>query len=36
MGFQLKNLDRKDDGDRRAIRKRADTLKSDMTVRSYL
>lgn len=36
MGFQLKNLDRKDDCTRRAIRKRADTLKSGMTVKTYL
>ena len=36
MGFQLKNLDRKDDSDRRAIRKRADALKSEMTAKTYL
>jgi len=36
MGFQLNNLDRKDDGERRAIRKRAEALKSDMTARTYL
>ena len=36
MGFQYKNLDRKDDGERRAIRKRADALKSELTAESYL
>ncbi len=36
MGFQLKNLDRKDDDDRRAIRKRAEMLKSEMTAETYL
>jgi deoxyribodipyrimidine photolyase-related protein len=36
MGFQLKNLDRKDESERRAIRKRAVALKSRMTARTYL
>jgi deoxyribodipyrimidine photolyase-related protein len=36
MGLQLRNLDRKDESDRRAIRRRADTLKSHMTARTYL
>ena len=36
MGFQLKNLDRKDEGDLRAIRKQADTLKATMTAQTYL
>ncbi len=35
MGFQLKNLDRKDDGERRAIRDRAKTLKARMTEETY-
>ena len=33
MGFQLKNLDRKVDSERRAIRRRADTLKADLTAK---
>ena len=36
MGFQLANLDRKDDGERRAIRERAKALKSDLTAETYL
>lgn len=36
MGFQLKNLDRKDDAERRAIRDRAKTLKARMTEETYL
>jgi deoxyribodipyrimidine photolyase-related protein len=36
MGFQLKNLDRKDDSERRAIRDHANTLKSRMTKDTYL
>ena len=36
MGFQLKNLDRKDESERRAIRKRAEALKSEMTAKTYL
>ena len=36
MGFQFKNLDRKDDGDRRAIRKQAEALKTQMTSTTYL
>ena len=36
MGFQLKNLDRKDDGELRAIRRRAETLKSELTAETYL
>ncbi len=36
MGFQFKNLDRKDDGERRAIRRRADELKKSCTERTYL
>ena len=36
MGFQLKNLDRKDDGERRMIRRQADALKDDMTRTTYL
>jgi deoxyribodipyrimidine photolyase-related protein len=33
MGFQLKNLDRKDTGERRTIRALADKLKSEMTAK---
>ena len=36
MGFQLKNLDRKDDSERRAIREQAKVLKSEMTSETYL
>lgn len=36
MGFQLGSLDRKTAGDRRAIRKRADALKTELTQRTYL
>jgi deoxyribodipyrimidine photolyase-related protein len=36
MGFQLKNLDRKDQAERRAIRRRADALKSELTAKTYL
>jgi len=36
MGFQLRNLDRKDDTEIRAIGKRADKLRADMSARSYL
>jgi deoxyribodipyrimidine photolyase-related protein len=36
MGFQLRNLDRKDERERRAIRTKADALKSEMTSRTYL
>jgi len=36
MGYQLKNLDRKDDAERREIRRQADALKSDLTSDAYL
>jgi deoxyribodipyrimidine photolyase-related protein len=36
MGFQFKNLDRKDGAERRAIKKRADELKTRFTSRTYL
>ena len=36
MGYQLNNLERKDDGERRAIRKSADALKSTFTEGTYL
>jgi deoxyribodipyrimidine photolyase-related protein len=36
MTFQFKNLDRKEQTERRAIRKRADALKSELTKESYL
>jgi deoxyribodipyrimidine photolyase-related protein len=36
MGYQLGNLDRKDDGERRAIRRRAAKLKSDLAAETYL
>ncbi|NNE84354.1 MAG: cryptochrome/photolyase family protein [Alphaproteobacteria bacterium] len=36
MGLQFNNLDRKDDSERRAIRNRADSLKSDLTADTYL
>ena len=36
MGYQLKNLDRKDDAERREIRQRADALKSDLASDAYL
>jgi len=36
MGFQLKNLDRKSNSERRAIRDRAAKLKSEMTAETYL
>ncbi len=36
MGYQLKNLDRKDDAERRAIRQRARALQSEMTHQTYL
>jgi deoxyribodipyrimidine photolyase-related protein len=36
MGYQLNNLDRKDDGERRAIRNSADALKSVFTEETYL
>ena len=36
MGFQFKNLDRKDASDVRAIRKRAGELKDRFTARTYL
>jgi deoxyribodipyrimidine photolyase-related protein len=36
MGFQYKNLARKDSSERRAIRKRADALKVRFTSRTYL
>nr|AFI78481.1 deoxyribodipyrimidine photolyase-related protein [uncultured bacterium ws156A7] len=36
MGFQLKNLDRKDDDGRQAILERVQHLKSELTRRTYL
>ncbi len=36
MGFQFKNLDRKSAGERRAIKRRADRLKSHLTAKTYL
>lgn len=36
MNFQFKNLDRKDDAERRAIRKHADELKKQFTAETYL
>ncbi len=36
IGFQLNNLDRKDNSERRAIRKQAEALKADMTANTYL
>ncbi|MEO1225497.1 MAG: cryptochrome/photolyase family protein [Pseudomonadota bacterium] len=36
MGYQLKNLDRKDDAECRGIRRQADALKSDLTSDTYL
>ncbi len=36
MGYQLRNLDRKDDAERRKIRQRADGLKSDLASDAYL
>lgn len=36
MGFQFRNLDRKDDAERRDIRKRATALKDEMTAETYL
>jgi deoxyribodipyrimidine photolyase-related protein len=36
MVFQLRNLDRKDDTEIRAIGRRADKLKAEMSARSYL
>lgn len=36
MGFQFKNLDRKDDGERRDIRQAADKLKAGFTQKTYL
>ena len=36
MGYQLKNLDRKDDGERRAIRQQADSVKISATDKTYL
>jgi deoxyribodipyrimidine photolyase-related protein len=36
MGYQLANLDRKNEGERRAIRRRAAALKSDFTTKTYL
>ena len=36
MGFQFKNLDRKDDTERRAISRRAGRLKADFTKDTYL
>ncbi len=36
MGFQYKNLDRKDASERRAIKKRSDELKVRFTSRTYL
>jgi len=36
MGFQLKNLDRKSEDERRSIRRRAEALKSGMTATGYL
>ena len=36
MGYQLANLDRKDESERRAVRKRAAALKAEMTAETYL
>ncbi len=36
MGYQLSNLDRKDNGERQAIRDQADALKSAFTEETYL
>ena len=36
MNFQFKNFDRKDDDERRAIRKHADKLKNQFTAETYL
>lgn len=36
MGFQFKNLDRKDDGERRDIRQAAAKLKTEFTRKTYL
>ena len=36
MVFQLRNLDRKDDGERDAIRKRAEHLRATLTASTYL
>ncbi len=36
MGLQFKNLDRKDDAERRKIRKRADRWKNELTRHTYL
>ncbi len=36
MGFQFKNLDRKDDGERHDIRRAADRLRSVFTQKTYL
>ncbi|NNG05110.1 MAG: cryptochrome/photolyase family protein [Inquilinus sp.] len=36
MGYQLANLDRKDAGERREIKRRADRLKRDCTAQTYL
>ena len=36
MVFQLANLARKDQGERRAIRKRAETLRASFTRQTYL
>lgn len=36
MGFQFKNLDRKDDGERRDIRQAAAKLKTEFTHKTYL
>ena len=36
MGFQIENLARKDAGELRAIRARAEALKAEFTARTYL
>ena len=36
MGLQFRNLDRKSDSDLNKIRKKADRLKSDLTLKTYL
>ncbi len=36
MGFQFKNLDRRDDGERRDIRQAAAKLKTEFTRKTYL
>jgi hypothetical protein len=36
MSFQLSNLDRKEDGERRSIRRRAEQLRAALTERTLL